>query len=139
MKRSTESKTDGPALFVCWWQIGMALLNGGDPDKAMEAFQEAKNLFSTRFGEDSEKAVTIMSYIGSALVRLGRHEEAYDQYRKAAAAMERRQIGGLVLADVLNQCGVCCWMSDRLDEALDLYIEVIRIHECAQELICHIC
>jgi tetratricopeptide (TPR) repeat protein len=103
------------------------LLNGGDLCKAMEAFHEAKCLFSARFGEDSEKAVRVMSYIGRTLVRLGRHEEALDQYRKAAAAIGRRQSGGLVLADVLNQCGICCWMSDRFDEALDFYIEVIRI------------
>jgi tetratricopeptide (TPR) repeat protein len=103
------------------------LLNGGDPDKAMEAFQEAKHMFSARFGEDSEKVVTVMSYIGSTLVRLGRHEEALDEYRKAADAIGRRQSGGLVLADVLNQCGVCCWMCDRLDDALDFYTEVIRI------------
>jgi transcriptional regulator with AAA-type ATPase domain len=102
----------------------------GSPEEALEQYQRAMELSGEAVTD--EERVTYQHNVGLALAALGRWEDAAEAYHRALALSEQ---SSAEIARVASRCRVLCSLGellllrDSVDQAIDVFKEVIRCAE----------
>ncbi|NGZ26697.1 MAG: tetratricopeptide repeat protein, partial [Magnetococcales bacterium] len=101
-----------PHFFAYHFNLGLAYLDVGKPEKAIAALQEAVRL--------NPHFVDSLAALGSALRKLGRLPEALQAFEKACSIQPKS-------VENCNMCGVVLHEMNRLEEAILWYRKAITL------------
>lgn len=105
-----------PGKYYNQFYMGLCLLAGGRPRKALASFKQALDLDPIR-----QDIPSIYSYMGQCLKEMQRYEEALVCLQKGAAADNER-------TDIFNLMGFCHFKLNAHEEAIDCFKRAIALN-----------
>ena len=122
---SMKDPATGKALDA----LGVRLVLTGDVDEAERVLQEALEA-RQRAGAPPMDVATTQGNLARAFVKQGRPDEAIGMYRSAISTLDETTNGdSLVFTSELMGLGQVYQAADRLEEAEELFVTVLRLQE----------